>query len=480
MALVTQKRGSGAPKKILAVLVVAGIAAGSFFLFRQVRLPAPASATLTSDLPAVGRKTSFKLDASEPAKGLESVSVVVDGAGLSNVPVPVVFTAGDKEAHVAFVVGKESFPTLKPGNVKITATIQAKGTKLRTPAPVVVVKEMTVKLEPPSLAPSSQFIHPSQGGAEVVVYEVGQNAVKDGVQAGDWFFPGHVLPGGSGPTQHFAFFAVPYDWDGVDENDAKNKIKLVAEDDIGNRAEMSFIHKYFPRPMGKDTINLEDPFLTKVTGEIYARMPELNKKGELLADYIALNKDLRVVEMNELHELSKKSAEKFLWTTTFQRLKDAAVKGAFAQRRTYMYQAKNVDTEDHLGFDLASLEHAPVTASNDGVIAMAKYFGIFGNCVVIDHGYGLMSLYGHLQTMSVKEGDAVKAGQELGKTGSTGLAGGDHLHFTMLVDGLPVTPIEWWDGHWIKDRLKLKLGDSIPWQESADTVQPIYEKHHRK
>jgi len=85
-----------------------------------------------------------------------------------------------------------------------------------------------------------------------------------------------------------------------------------------------------------------------------------------------------------------------------------------------------------------------------------------------------------LSTISVKEGDAVAALQEVGKTGSTGLAGGDHLHFTMLVDGLPVNPVDWWDGHWIKDRLKLKLGDALPWQESADTVQAIFEKHHGK
>ena len=45
----------------------------------------------------------------------------------------------------------------------------------------------------------------------------------------------------------------------------------------------------------------------------------------------------------------------------------------------------------------------------------------------------------------------------LGRTGATGLAGGDHLHFTTLVRGLPVNPIEWWDGHWIRERVKAKL-----------------------
>jgi murein DD-endopeptidase MepM/ murein hydrolase activator NlpD len=104
-----------------------------------------------------------------------------------------------------------------------------------------------------------------------------------------------------------------------------------------------------------------------------------------------------------------------------------------------------------------------VQSDNDGRVVLARYFGVFGNCVVVDHGYGLQSLYAHLSTMSVKQGDQVKRGQELGRTGATGLAGGDHLHFTTVLHGLPVTPVEWWDDHWIQDRLKLKLGAALPW-----------------
>ena len=471
MALISQKRSSGAAKKLLAVVVVAGIAAGAVLLWKQARLPPPATVELTSDLPAIGRRTTFTLTVKEPVKGIDSVVVTVDKAPL---------TVALNDGTGTFVVGKETIPTLKPGTATVEVTVQAKGTKLRTPAPVVVTKTLPVRLDPPSLAATSQFIHPSQGGAEVVVYEVGATAVKDGVQAGDWFFPGHVLPGGTGPTQHFAFFAVPYDWDGVTEEEAKQKIKLVAEDDIGNRAEQSFIHKYFPRAMGKDTIDLKDPFLQKVTGEIYARTPDLQKKGNLLDDFLQLNGALRKSNRAELKALTAKSADKFLWTTSFAPMANAAVKGHFADRRTYVYDGKNVDTQDHLGFDLASLEHASVAAANSGSVLLARYFGIFGNCVVVDHGFGLMTLYAHLSTIAVKEGDAVAAGQELGKTGATGLAGGDHLHFTTVLDGLPVTPIEWRDGHWIKDRVKLKLGDAIPWVESATTVQPIFERHRHK
>ncbi len=67
-----------------------------------------------------------------------------------------------------------------------------------------------------------------------------------------------------------------------------------------------------------------------------------------------------------------------------------------------------------------------------------------------------------MSSISVAEGAEVIRGQEMGRTGATGLAGGDHLHFAILLHGLPVNPAEWWDDHWIEDRLRLKLGEAFP------------------
>ena len=126
-----------------------------------------------------------------------------------------------------------------------------------------------------------------------------------------------------------------------------------------------------------------------------------------------------------------------------------------------------MDQQFHLGFDLASVQNAPVPAANSGVVALARYFGIYGNTVVVDHGYGLMSLYAHLSTASVTPGQEVARGETLGQTGATGLAGGDHLHFTMLLQGLAVNPNEWWDAHWIEDRVARKLGGALPFAPPA-------------
>src|SRR5688500_20374453 len=83
--------------------------------------------------------------------------------------------------------------------------------------------------------------------------------------------------------------------------------------------------------------------------------------------------------------------------------------------------------------------------------------GIYGNCVVIDHGLGVQSLYGHLTTIDVKAGDTVEKGRQIGRSGMTGLAGGDHLHFTMLVGGEQVTPVDWWSAQWLQDRVLRKI-----------------------
>jgi murein DD-endopeptidase MepM/ murein hydrolase activator NlpD len=119
-----------------------------------------------------------------------------------------------------------------------------------------------------------------------------------------------------------------------------------------------------------------------------------------------------------------------------------------------------VDQQVHLGFDLATTANAPVTSANDGKVIHAQPLGIYGNCIVLDHGLGIQSLYAHLSSFEVREGDSVRKGQTLGRSGQTGLAAGDHLHFSMLVNGQFVNATEWWDAHWIEDRVTRKLRDA--------------------
>jgi murein DD-endopeptidase MepM/ murein hydrolase activator NlpD len=263
---------------------------------------------------------------------------------------------------------------------------------------------------------------------------------------------------GDDERKRFVLFSAPWD------NSDPDSIKLVASDDVDNQSVVSFIDRFHPRPVKTDTIRVSDEFMSRVVPAILSQLPELDDRGNLLENYLMINGELREQNARTINELAAKSLPDFLWTRPFMQMRNAQVMSDFADRRTYVYNEQPVDEQVHLGFDLASTRQADVQAANDGIVVLARFFGIYGNAVIIDHGYGLMSLYGHLSTISVEERQQVERGHVIGRTGVTGLAGGDHLHFTMLLHGLPVNPREWWDDHWIHDRLKLKLESALPFE----------------
>jgi murein DD-endopeptidase MepM/ murein hydrolase activator NlpD len=126
----------------------------------------------------------------------------------------------------------------------------------------------------------------------------------------------------------------------------------------------------------------------------------------------------------------------------------------FGDKRSYVLQGKVVDQQTHLGEDLANLLHTPVPAANRGLVVLAEPLGIYGQTVMLDHGLGVCSMYSHLGKIEVKAGDKVEKGKVVGLSGATGLAGGDHLHYAVLVQGEFVDPVEWWDAHWLKDQVE--------------------------
>jgi murein DD-endopeptidase MepM/ murein hydrolase activator NlpD len=106
-----------------------------------------------------------------------------------------------------------------------------------------------------------------------------------------------------------------------------------------------------------------------------------------------------------------------------------------------------------MGLDLASVQQGAIKSSNAGTTVFSQPNGIYGNLPIIDHGLGLYTLYGHCSEVHVQEKDKVKAGQTIAKTGSSGYAMGDHLHFGVLVQGIEVRPEEWMDSQWIRDNI---------------------------
>jgi murein DD-endopeptidase MepM/ murein hydrolase activator NlpD len=367
---------------------------------------------------------------------------------------------GERTTRVAMAreLGKEALGGLEEGTATVRLVATRATTWLRLPGPVLAEKTAPIRLRPPSLLRRTSPVYVTSGGAGAVVYEVGPTAVHHGVAVGDLTFPGFQVPG-AGEKERFALFGIPYDL--AD----RGLVRLFAEDDVGNRIEAPAIDRLNPKAFPSDTIPVRDDFLAKVVPEILAHSKDVKDQGDPLKSFLAINRDLRRANAEALRKLAAGSPPRFLWSRSFLPMKGAKVMSAFADRRSYVYQGREVDQQTHLGFDLAATRNTPVPAGNDGVVALAEYFGIYGNAVLLDHGYGVMSLYAHLSSVDVAKGQAVARGDILGRTGATGLAGGDHLHFTLLIQGLPVDPREWWDAHWIRDRVAAALGPALPFTD---------------
>ena len=194
--------------------------------------------------------------------------------------------------------------------------------------------------------------------------------------------------------------------------------------------------------------------------------PNVGYQESLLETFLKVNRDLRKVNYKTIREVCNTSDPLKHWNGAFLRLPASARKAGFGDHRTYMYQGKAVDQQVHLGVDLAATAAFPVPSANHGRIVFSDDLGIYGRTVIVDHGFFVFSMYSHLSRIQVVKDQMVSKGDVIGFTGRTGLAGGDHLHFGMLVCDTFVNPIEWWDATWIKHNIKDKL---VAAKKSMDT-----------
>lgn len=287
-----------------------------------------------------------------------------------------------------------------------------------------------------------------QGGAELAVYELDENSPKHGVQVGDAFFRGFVHP--ENPKQFVALYALPHDQRGA-------SVSVIADDLAGNRTSIPLSISVIESRPTSDRIQLTEAFMRAKISEITGGEPE-----SVLEGYLALNRDVREDNARTIRKVCSESSEERLWSEPFLQMPNSKVGAGFAEARTYVFDGKEVDAQTHLGFDLASTARAEIPAANDGVVVFAGDLGIYGRTVILDHGLSLFSLYGHLSELAVEKGQLVTRGKSLGRSGTTGLAGGDHLHFAMLLGGTFIDPLEWFDERWIQEHLEVKLRKATP------------------
>lgn len=414
----------------------------------------PPVISLERDVKTLGLKP-FEVTVSDKGTGLSKVRISLLDAYGESVLVEKEYKKGTKSDVISVSINPEKLG-IKSGTSELLIEATDRFMNGLFPGKKAVFSErVTLDFIPPQIQELSPILYIRHGGAGVVIYKVSEDTVSTGVEVKDLFFEGY--PGYfEDPSIYLAFLAYPYN------ADRGEKIEILATDAPGNEAREPVYYRLLGASYVKDEIGLSEwflrnkvlPLFTKIYG--YSPVGD-DGKPDLLKAFLKINSETRKENDNRIYEVGRQSGEEMLWKGKFNQLRNSKVGATFADQREYLLDGNVVDNQYHLGYDLSVTKKYPVPASNSGVVVFAEHLGIYGNTVIVDHGMGIMSLYSHLSSMDVSVGDSVGKKDIVGRTGTTGLAVGDHLHFGVYVQGVPVRPLEWWDAKWIKDNISYKV-----------------------
>ena len=405
------------------------------------------SATPVVDLPAsittLGQATPVSVQVHDP-RGIRKIAATVEQNGVSYPVSATTQPSTASDSTWSFTAGVKSTPQLKDGAAKLIVEATSNdllGKKARAE------RDVTVVTRPPSLSVDSDQHYLYLGMADLVTFNVSGGWTAAGVRVGDQTYRSWPMP--DGKPGRFSLFA--FAWNMPPGTAPVVYASIGVGNDVTSPIVFQFPKKEQPHYTVHD-LQISDAFMQKVVNEL-----DPNGSGDPVARFVKINSEMRRANNKTLADLRFKTAEKFLWSQAFARQAHAQAEATFADLRNYIYHGKKIDQQVHLGYDLAVTQHVGVEASNDGQIVYAAPLGIYGNCVVVDHGYGLQTIYGHMSQIDVHVGDTVKRGQVMGRSGMTGMAGGDHIHFAMQLDGVQIDPKEWWDPHWIHDHIARRV-----------------------
>ena len=453
-------RRKSAALLFLLIVIIAALAAGAWYLRPRFESEPP--------------QIAFKPDSDTVGRGAIDIVIADKGTGLKSIEVKLGETSIASEqfaqpvAEKTITVVVSKLPGIKEGAA--TLRVVARDASLFKGNEAVAQKQLTIDLTPPTINLVADDRYVNFGGVGAIVYETSADAVTSGIRIGSHFFPGARGVIKDHPDRFFVLFAHAYDV----PRDAK--AVLVATDKAGNTREMALVYELKDFRYRKSNLEISDSFLQNKVVPLIA--DPAARQGSPKDVFLAVNKKLRKENEDKITAITTKASPAIQWKGAFVQLSNSKVEANFADQRTYLYNNEPIDTAYHLGYDLSVTKHYPVEAANSGTVVFAGDLGIYGNCVILDHGIGLFTLYGHFSQIDVKVGDTVQQRQILGKTGETGLAGGDHLHYGVYLHGVAILPVEWWDPKWIEDNITPKLagmsGDAI-----HETQQPSRAKASR-
>jgi murein DD-endopeptidase MepM/ murein hydrolase activator NlpD len=435
---------------IIAFLIVLIVGFGVWFFNSYGEWGSP-TIGIDHEISTIGRHKAIGITFVDKKSGLQNTTVTITQDNKEQVLSSVNYTDSITKEHIINV-------TIDPITMKLhdgpaVFTISATDNSLWKNQ-TTLTRQVNIDITPPQifLLTSTNNINP--GGTCVIVYRTSKPVVTTGVKVENNFSPGFPTTISDKPCI-VSYFAVP-----VGATQGGTNIKVIAQDQAGNETSVVLPRLVRSKKFRSDKMVLGDSFLQQKMPEFQSHNTTLQGKTALEI-FTYVNGQLRGDNDTAIREICQKSHPKQLWDGTFLRMKDAAPMALYGDKRTYQYQGKSIGESTHMGVDLASTANAPVEAANHGIVAYTGYLGIYGNIIIVDHGLGFFTLYGHLNSINVKSGQEVKKGDVMGHTGISGLAGGDHLHFGILIGGQFVNPQEWWDPHWIADNVSKKIAVSF-------------------
>ena len=430
-------------KKLVGVAIGVGllivIGVGSWICLVKFEQEKP-TIKITPDSRYLGQKITVRVE--DQKSGVAEVRVEAVQKGKTVILLTEKFSKGTQ--NVEKTLAMRPLPQgLKDGETQIK--IFARDHSWNKGNPVSLEKKVVIDTHPPQITVLGALHYINKGGTALVTYQTSEETPVSGVQTGEFFFPGYP----TGKNQYLTYFTLGH------ISPKEISVLAVAEDHAGNRAKTGFRLILKSKAFKKDKIQITEGFLKNVMPYFTERDSSL--QGTPQEIFLIVNRKQREADHGEIKKICQQTGTQPLWSGPFLRLPNSKPMASFAEERTYWYNGKEIDRQVHLGVDLASLAQSPIPAANSGRVVFAGPLGIYGNTVLMDHGCGLFSMYSHLSRIETEVKKEVKKGETLGRTGTTGLAGGDHLHFSVLVNGVFVNPIEWWDEHWIKDNIDKKM-----------------------
>jgi len=427
-------------KKLFFLLIIIGLIGAGVFYFRDTKAP---ELTMTPGSGSIAKKSTLLLSLNDEGTGIKTVQVfVIQGANRS----PLLQRDFPPQTKVADLELDLSVLKLKQGGVQIEVnTTDQSVYHLGKGNSSQQLFSFTYDTRAPIISIRSKAHNFTKGGSGLVTFSLNEDVDKVGVQFGSYFFPAYLQDAG----YYACLVAYPFN---VKESEFVPRI--VARDMAGNERQTGIYYRAKNKKFRHRKINISDRFLTQKIPEFEDLAPDETDPVKI---FLYVNREIRQQNRDKIAEFSHQTSATPLWDGAFLRQPNAASLAQFADYRTYYYKGKEIDKQVHLGQDLASVAQAGIIAENSGEVVWAEYLGIYGLCVIIDHGLGLQSLYAHMSQLEVQPGDMVTRGQVIGRSGATGMAGGDHLHLGLFVSGVPVQPIEWWDAHWLRDNIESKL-----------------------